>query len=137
MTIPIIFVLDSSGSMAGKKIRAVNTAMASVKDVFLSMNCTENVQIGVISFSSKFKWITSEMEDVSTYEHEEISAAGLTDLGSAIQELGTRVTPEDLLCGLEGNISKPIIIFMSDGIPTDDWERKLEEAEKNPWFSKG
>ena len=136
MTIPIIFVLDSSGSMAGEKIRAVNTAMAAVKDIFSSMNCADSVQIGVISFSSKFKWITNEIVDISTYEHVDISAGGLTDLGSAIEELGKRMTPQELLGGIEGSISKPIIIFMSDGIPTDDWERKLEEAEKNPWFSK-
>lgn len=136
MTIPIIFVLDASGSMAGDKIRAVNTAMAAVKDIFSSMNCTESVQIGVISFSSKFKWITNEMVDISTYEHVDMNAGGLTDLGSAIEELGKRMTPQDLLCDMDGGISKPIVIFMSDGIPTDDWERKLEEAEKNPWFSK-
>lgn len=136
MTIPIIFVLDVSGSMAGEKIRAVNTAMAAVKDIFSSMDSTDTVQIGVISFSTGFKWITNEMEDISAYYHEEMIAGGLTDLGSAIEELGKRVTPQDLLCGSEGNISKPIIIFMSDGIPTDDWERDLEEAEKNPWFSK-
>lgn len=41
MTIPIIFVLDSSGSMAGEKIGAVNTAMAAVKDIFSSMNSTD------------------------------------------------------------------------------------------------
>lgn len=136
MTIPIIFVLDSSGSMAGDKIRAVNTAMAAVKDIFSSMNCADSVQIGVISFSSKFKWITNEIVDISTYDHVDISAGGLTDLGSAIEELGKRMTPQDLLCDMDGSISKPIVIFMSDGIPTDDWERKLEEAEKNPWFSK-
>lgn len=134
MTIPIIFVLDSSGSMAGDKIRAVNTAMAAV--IFSSMNCADSVQIGVISFSSKFKWITNEIVDISTYEHVDISAGGLTDLGSAIEELGKRMTPQDLLCDMDGSISKPIVIFVSDGIPTDDWERKLEEAEKNPWFSK-
>lgn len=136
MTIPIIFVLDSSGSMSGEKIRAVNTAMAAVEDIFSSMGSTDTVQIGVISFSTGFKWITNEMEDISAYYHEEMIAGGLTDLGSAIKELGKRVTPQDLLCGAEGNISKPIIIFMSDGIPTDEWERELEEAEKNPWFLK-
>lgn len=136
MTIPIIFVLDSSGSMSGEKIRAVNTAMAAVKDIFESMDGTDTVQIGVISFSTGFKWITNEMEDVSAYYHEEMIAGGLTDLGSAIKELGKRVTPQDLLNDAEGNISKPIIIFMSDGIPTDEWERELEEAEKKPWFLK-
>jgi len=136
MTIPIIFVLDSSGSMSGDRIRAVNTAMSAVKDIFLSMNCTDNVQIGVLSFSSKCKWITSEMVDISTYEHIEMEAGGLTDLGSAIEELGKRITPQELLSGIEGSISKPVVIFMSDGGPTDHWERELVEAEKNPWFSK-
>lgn len=136
MTIPIIFVLDSSGSMVGEKMRAVNTAMDALKGIFSSIDCIDTVQIGVISFSTGFKWVTDGMEDVTTYEHAVISASGMTDLGSAIEELGKRVAPRDLLCGAEGNISKPIIIFMSDGNPTDDWERKLEEAEKNPWFSK-
>ena len=40
-----------------------------------------------------------------------------------------------MLSGIEGQISKPIIVFMSDGNPTDNWEEMLQKAETiNLWF---
>ncbi len=135
MTLPIVFVLDASGSMQGEKIFAVNSAINDFKNVFLSI-CTDlNVVVGVISFSSGFEWQTDGLIKIEDFEYKPLFADGLTDIGSAIEELGRRLTKDDLLLNIAEPISKPVIAILSDGYPTDQWEDKLKIAEANKWFS--
>ena len=58
MTIPILFVLDSSGSMAGEKINAVNEAMNELKNIFDSLGESLAIRVGVVSFSIGCRWHT-------------------------------------------------------------------------------
>ena len=135
MTIPIIFVLDSSGSMAGEKIEAINEAMSELKTIFDSLSESAMVRVGIISFSIGCRWHTDGLIDINKLKFNPLAAYGLTELGSAIKEISERLTKKDLLSGIEGKISKPIIVFMSDGIPTDNWEEILQKAETiNVWF---
>ena len=136
MTIPILFVLDSSGSMFGEKIDAVNRALAEFKEILLPTEIAHHAQIGVLSFSSECEWITDGFISLSSYKYKPITAGGLTSLGAAIAEIGKRLTPNDLLYNNSEATSIPIIIFMSDGCPTDEWEQQLLLADKNPCFAK-
>lgn len=136
--LPIIYVLDTSGSMAGDRIAAVNTAMSETMEVLKDVsnnNPTAELKIGVLQFASGAKWITSNgfvyMDD---FYWNDLKAGGLTDLGSALDELQSKLSRSAFLNSDVG-YKVPVIIFMSDGGPTDDYEKALKKInETNKWF---
>ena len=136
--LPIIYVLDTSGSMAGDRIAAVNAAMNETMEVLKDVsnnNPTAELKIGVLQFSSGAKWITDRgfvfMED---FFWNDLKAGGLTDFGSALNELNKKMSRQEFLNSDVG-YKVPVIIFMSDGEPTDDYESALKKINaSNKWF---
>lgn len=137
--LPIIYILDCSGSMEGARIAAVNSAMTETVEVLKEVaanNPNVELKIGVLKFASGADWITSNglvyMED---YFWTDIQAGGLTDFGSALDELDKKLSRNEFLGDPEG-YKKPVLIFMSDGEPTDDYLRALQRIkDKNKWFN--
>ena len=136
--LPIIYVLDTSGSMSGDRIAAVNAAMNETIEVLRDVsenNPTAELKIGVLQFSSGAKWITDSglvfMED---FYWNDLKAGGLTDVGSALNELHKKLSRKEFLDS-EVGYKAPVIIFMSDGEPTDDYEAALKKINaNNKWF---
>ena len=136
--LPIIYVLDTSGSMAGDRIAAVNTAMSETMEVLKDVsnnNPTAELKIGVLQFDTGAKWITNNgfvyMDD---FYWNDLKAGGLTDLGSALNELHNKLSRSAFMDSSVG-YKVPVIIFMSDGGPTDDYETALKKInDSNKWF---
>lgn len=136
--LPIIYVLDTSGSMAGDRIAAVNSAMSETMEVLKDVsnnNPTAELKIGVLQFASGAKWITPNgfvfMDD---FYWNDLKAGGLTDLGSALEELQNKLSRNEFLNSDVG-YKVPVIIFMSDGGPTDDYEKALKKImNSNKWY---
>ena len=136
--LPIIYVLDTSGSMAGDRIAAVNSAMSETMEVLKDVsnnNPTAELKIGVLQFASGASWITQNgfvfMDD---FYWNDLKAAGLTDLGSALNELDKKLSRKEFLNSDVG-YKVPVIIFMSDGGPTDDYEKALKKIlDSNKWY---
>ncbi len=136
--LPIIYVLDTSGSMSGDRITSVNEAMHDTVDVLRDVsrnNPSAEIKIGVLSFDSGARWITKGgfvyLED---YFWNDLSANGLTDFGSALDELDRKLSRSGFLDSDVG-YKVPVIIFMSDGYPTDDWMGALKRVnDSNKWF---
>ena len=64
----------------------------------------------------------------------DIQAGGVTDLGAALDELDKKLSRNAFLVSDTG-FCIPVIIFMSDGAPTDDWERSLTKIKDgNKWY---
>ena len=64
----------------------------------------------------------------------DLKAGGLTDFGSALNELNNKLSREQFLIS-EVGFKAPVIIFMSDGEPTDDYESALNKIKSNnKWF---
>ena len=137
--LPIIYVVDTSGSMQGDKIASVNNAMEEtmqvLKDVSAS-NPDAETRVGVLTFSSGTKWFTNGIVSLEEYYWNNIDAGGVTDLGDAIKELNKRMSRSDLLSADDGvGYNVPVLIFMTDGQPTDNWEKELNKAlAENKWF---
>ena len=136
----VFYVLDTSGSMSGAPIAALNDAMrdtvAELADISQSSN-DAGLKIAVMSFDSQIAWVTrgtNGLEDAEDFEWVDLSAAGLTSLGAALTELNKKLSRNEMMASTMGN-KIPVIIFMSDGCPTDTWAPALEELQKNKWFS--
>lgn len=134
----VFYVLDTSGSMGGAPIRALNDAMADtiveLKDISANSNDAA-LKIAVLTFDSAVSWVTSNgLEDAEDFVWTDLSAGGLTSLGAALKELNKKLSRNEMMSAATGN-KIPVIIFMSDGCPTDGWSEALEELKKNKWFS--
>ena len=135
----LLFVIDNSGSMCGEKLGAVNNAIRDVMAIMPEIQedtADAEIKISALTFSDKAKWVYSDPKSVSEFKWTDISADGGTDLSAAYDELGR------WLCKREnggkmpdlGGVA-PIIILMTDGLPTSyDWEKHLESLKKKGWF---
>lgn len=135
--LPIIYVIDTSGSMAGEKIASVNEAMNETMEVLKDVsakNPDAEVKVGVLQFSSGAKWTTKGLLFMEDFYWNDLKAGGVTDLGSALEELDKKLTKNEFLVSDTG-FCVPVILFMSDGGPTDDWEKALKNVNvNNKWF---
>ncbi|ACV21464.1 Uncharacterized protein encoded in toxicity protection region of plasmid R478, contains von Willebrand factor (vWF) domain [Slackia heliotrinireducens] len=139
--LPIIYVLDTSGSMNVEgRISAVNEAMRETMDVLKDVaakNPTAELKIGVLAFSSGASWVTKDpstgapaLLDLDDFYWNDMTAGGVTDLGAAMTELDNQLNRSAMLVSDTG-FKVPVLIFMSDGGPTDDWESAYNKAVAN------
>lgn len=136
--LPIIFVLDTSGSMTGQPISMLNRAMEEVVNIlgsFATSNPDALLKIGVLQFSSGSRWMQPKgLEELGDFVYSPLTAGGITDLGTALNELDSKLSRNAFLVSTTGRC-KPIIIFMTDGQPTDSWEVSLKNIKaNNKWF---
>jgi len=138
-TMVLFFIVDTSGSMDGKKIGAVNTAIREVvpeiKDVS-NDNPDALIKIAVLEFSSGAKWHTPNGPvDSNDYSWSNLDAAGTTDLGAAFKALNEKLSTKEngFMKEVAGSYA-PALFLISDGDPTDDWQKELEKLRQNNWF---
>ena len=138
--LPIIYILDTSGSMMGENIGAVNAAMDETIDVLRDVsahNPDAEIKVGVLQFSSNASWITDNgLVYMDDFYWNKLTAGGATEVSEALEELDNKLSRKAFLQSDTG-FCVPVLIFMSDGAPTDPgrWEHKLEEMKNNnKWF---
>ena len=135
--LPIIYVLDTSGSMSGDRIASVNEAMNETMEVLKDVsakNPDAEIKVGVLKFSSGAEWVTNGLVFMEDFFWNDVKAGGVTDLGSALKELDSKLSRSEFLVS-ETGFCVPVIMFMSDGQPTDNYEKALEDVKaNNKWF---
>lgn len=136
----LFYVLDTSGSMRDDPITQLNRAMRTTIDAVRDENRYNNqaqVRVSVLEFNSNRRWLNPHAaEDLDTFIYDNLAAGGGTNVGAALKELNSKLSQKEFLYSESGNLL-PIIIFMTDGYPTDpdEWPRELEKALHNKWFS--
>ncbi|MCR4561735.1 MAG: VWA domain-containing protein [Bacilli bacterium] len=135
--LPVIYVIDTSGSMRGKKIKQVNEAMSQVGELMKDVadnNADADIKIGAMTFSNEPTWITENgLVDCEDFVWPNVEAKLGTGLGRAIEELDKKLSRSEFLKSDTG-FAVPIIIFMSDGRPNNGWKKKAEKAHENNWY---
>jgi len=95
-------------------------------------NPNAEVLIRAVTFSSGAQWHISQPTPVEDFEWKDMNAGGVTDMGKAlsmvaeqlaVQRMGKRALP-------------PVLVLISDGQPTDDFESGLEKLMDLPWGKK-
>lgn len=135
-TMVLFFLIDTSKSMTGSSIAQVNDAMREIlpdlKDISKD-NADAKIKIAVLSFSSGCEWITVSPEELDSFKWSNLNAEGITDLGAACEELNSKLDKSAFLNDTVGNYA-PVIILITDGLPTDDYMSGIETLRKNKWF---
>jgi uncharacterized protein YegL len=131
-----IWICDTSGSMSvDGKIQGLNFAiheaiphMRRVADE----NPNADVLVRVLRFSSGAQWQVSQPTPVKDFEWVDLEAEGVTDMGQALSMLAQqlRIPP------MTERALPPVLVLVSDGQPTDDFDGGLEELMSEPWGMK-
>lgn len=135
----LFYLVDTSGSMTGDKIGSVNFAMEEAITMDLPDISTANddaeIRVAIMQFSSGCSWITPSSGPIGIGDviWNDLHPNGLTDLGAACTELDKKLSRNEFLESQTGAYA-PVILLFSDGGPTDNWEKGLEQLKKNNWF---
>lgn len=133
------YVLDTSGSMSGAPISALNSAMRETVDILKKVQeenrTSVDFNVSTLEFNSDARWTEPQPLDIDDFDWKDLEALGGTNLEMALDMLNKALTRSagGRLDTEIGN-KNPMIIFMSDGIPFDGWERALDELKKNHWY---
>lgn len=128
--LPVYLLLDTSGSMYGEPIEAVKNGV----DMLLSAlkqdpYALETVNLSIITFASDAKQV-SPLTELSQFQTPRLAASGQTALGAALSLLAERVDQEvEKTTAEKKGDWKPLVFIMSDGAPTDDVTRGIEELK--------
>ncbi|NEW84506.1 MAG: VWA domain-containing protein [Mariniphaga sp.] len=135
-TMVLFFLIDTSGSMGGDKIGAVNEAIREVipeiKEISAE-NADALIKIAVLDFSSGAHWLYERPIESEQFVWNNLEAGGLTDMGVAFNMLNEKLSRSQFMSDAIGSYA-PAIFMMSDGEPTDEYKKGLEELRKNNWF---
>lgn len=135
---PLCFfwLADCSGSMAHDgKIQALNNAareaLPHMRDVAAG-NPHARPLLRVMRFATGAEWVTPEAIAIEDFSWPELQAGGVTSLGAALgllaRELQSPTMPQRAL--------PPVLVLVSDGQPTDDFEAGLAALGAAPWGAK-
>jgi uncharacterized protein YegL len=131
-----IWVADCSGSMAvDGKIQALNTAIREAIPHMQKVaddNPNAQVLVRAIKFSSGAQWHISQPTPVEDFKWEDLSAQGETDMGKAL----SMVSDQLKIPPMTDRALPPVLVLVSDGQPTDDFNRGLRDLMDQPWGKK-
>ncbi|MCB9551089.1 MAG: VWA domain-containing protein [bacterium] len=130
-----IFIADCSLSMGGAKIQSLNHAIREaiphMREVATG-NPNAEVLVRAIRFSAGAQWHVAQPTPVDVFEWQDLSVNGMTDMGQALRLAGdalrTQSMPERAL--------PPVLVLISDGQPTDDFDGGLRALMGEAWGKK-
>jgi uncharacterized protein YegL len=130
--LPVILLLDASGSMEGAKIANLNEAVRAMLNEFADSSTSEvEINVAIIAFgtSNGVELITpqdkpyvkaSKLKDNVPI----LSAKGMTPLGTALRMAKDMIDDKSVT---PSPCYKPAVVVVSDGQPNDEWKRPLED----------
>jgi len=121
--------------MQGKKIESVNFA---IRECVMSMravadeNPNAQVLVRVIKFSDGAQWHVSQPTDIHDFQWTDLSADGVTDMGHALCEVAKALDVKNM----PDRGLPPVLVMISDGQPTDDFNTGMKALLDQPWGKK-
>lgn len=120
---PVYLLLDTSASMFGAPIQAVQQGVHMIHNELLNNpHAIETVYLSVITFASSAQQIV-QLASVEDFKPPVLKAEGNTALGAALTLLDQALDRElrQNSDGRKGDY-RPIVFLLTDGAPTDAWK---------------
>lgn len=129
--LPVYLLLDTSGSMSGEPIEAVKNGMqVLVSTLRQDPYALETAFLSIITFDSVATQVCP-LTELATFQLPNLVATGTTALGAGLELLTQRISNEVTTSTAEVKGDwKPLIFIMTDGEPTDDWQKGLNALKK-------
>ena len=131
-----IWIADCSGSMQSDgKIQALNMAIREAiphMQKVASENPNAQVLVRAIKFASGAQWHISQPTPVEDFKWDDLEADGVTDMGKALSMVAEQLA----IPPMTDRALPPVLVMISDGQPTDSYEKGLKELMEKPWGKK-
>jgi len=129
----LIWLVDGSGSMGVRgKVEALNAAIRAAIP-YLQSVARENPQaaifVNAIRFGDDARWMVERLTPVSEFTWPEVEAGGMTALGEALTMVGEALQPPLI----RDRALPPVLVLVTDGLPTDDFQAGLNHLLSKPW----
>lgn len=133
--LPVIVLADISGSMVQNgKIDALNSALA---EMIVSLADEDDnrsqIQMAIITFGIEGAKLLIPLQAVSNIKWENMVADGKTPMGAAIDMAIDIIEDKNKI---PSRAYRPTLVLVSDGLPTDDWERSFNRLNTSERASK-
>ncbi len=121
--LPVMLLLDVSGSMSGVKIDTLNEAVRSMLNTFIDETTNEtDIVVAIITFGNELKRLFP-FTPAAQVRFENLSAYGGTPLGEALKMAKAIIEDRE---ETPGRAYRPTVVLVSDGRPGDEWRQPLQ-----------
>ncbi len=131
-----IYICDCSGSMAAHgKMQALNQAIRQSLPGMVKVagdNPEARVLVRAVSFSNQADWHISVPTPVEELQWVDLKADGITAMGEALHLVAEQLSSSKM----EDRALPPVLVLISDGQPTDDFESGLNTLMNQRWGQK-
>ncbi|MBL3669684.1 VWA domain-containing protein [Streptomyces sp. M2CJ-2] len=128
--LPFYLVCDESGSMAGDGVDTINSALPDLHhEISTNPSVADKTRFALIGFSTQAS-VLQQLTDLSELTQlPSLSAGGVTSFGAAFRLLKDTIEKDVAALKAEGHdVYRPVVFFLSDGIPTDEgWRSALDD----------
>jgi uncharacterized protein YegL len=123
--LPVILLLDRSGSMSGEKISTLNAAVNEMIESFKTAGQGEvEINLGVISFGDGGASYDLQLQSVASVNGISLQASGGTPMGMALRMAKDLIEDKEII---PSKGYRPAVVLVSDGAPNDDWEQPMDD----------
>lgn len=131
--LPVILLLDVSGSMSGAKIQNLNDAVSDMLGTFRDTENSEiEIHVAIIAFGEEVR-LHQALASASAITWHDLDASGMTPLGTALKMAKAMIEDKNVV---PSRAYRPTVVLVSDGQPTDDWQQPLADFIKDGRSSK-
>lgn len=126
---PCVLLLDTSGSMQGTAINALNEGLISFKDELAKNSlAARRVEVAIVTFDSKVN-VIQDFVTADQFSPPILSAQGLTTMGAGIHKALDLIADRKSQYRASGiAYYRPWVFMISDGEPQGEFEDVVEQA---------
>lgn len=126
---PCVLLLDTSGSMQGPPIQALNEGLQAFKDELTRDELAKKrVEVAIVSFDSQVK-VVQDFVTADQLEAPVLKAQGLTQMGTAIHQALDMIAARKTEYRNNGvTYYRPWVFMITDGEPQGDSDSVVEQA---------
>jgi uncharacterized protein YegL len=131
--LPVILMLDVSGSMTGAPIQTLNESVKKMLSSFAKDDSANaEIQVAIVTFGGNAE-LKLPLANAGAVSWTDTMASGGTPLGSAISIVSKIVEDKGII---PSTAYRPAIVLVSDGVPTDNWRSVFDQFLNAPRSSK-
>ena len=128
---PCVLLLDTSGSMHGERIEALNNGLRAFRsDVLRDSLASRRVDVAVVTFNSAVR-VVQPFITIDRFKPPTLLAAGKTSMGAGIEQALTLVEERKRIYRHNGiSYYRPWIFMITDGKPEGEPESTIRRAAR-------